>query len=54
MTWFIPRGFAALLVIGSFVGILAACEEKGPAEEVGEAIDDAAEEAGDAVEDATN
>lgn len=31
---------------------LAACEEQGPAEEAGEAVDEAGEEAGDAIEDA--
>lgn len=33
---------------------LSACEEKGPAEETGEAIDDAVEDAGDKMEDATD
>lgn len=35
-------------------GALAACDEDGPAEEAGEAIDDAAEEAGEAAEDAAD
>jgi len=34
-------------------GVLAACDD-GPAENAGEAIDDAAEDAGDAVEEATD
>lgn len=33
---------------------LAACEEEGPAEQLGESIDETAEEAGDAIEDATD
>ena len=54
------RGFA-MLVVGLFVGALGACDDQGPAEQAGEAIDntaeeagEAAEEAGDAVKDATN
>lgn len=34
-------------------GTLAACEE-GPAEDAGEAVDDAVDDAGDAVDDATD
>lgn len=33
---------------------LAACDDDGPAEQAGEAIDDAAERAGDAVDDAAD
>ncbi len=33
---------------------LSACEEEGPAEQLGESIDESAEEVGDAVEDATD
>ena len=42
-------GLAAILGLGA--PLLAACEEQGPAEEAGEAVDDAAEDAGDAMED---
>jgi hypothetical protein len=41
---------AALLLSG---GLLAACEEEGPAERAGENIDEAAEEMGDAMDEAT-
>ncbi len=51
----------AILIAGLFAGALVACEEQGPAEQAGEAVDnaveeagDAAEEAGDAAEEATN
>lgn len=47
----LQRGFA-ILAIGLFVGLLGACEDQGPAEEIGEAVDDTADEAGDAVEEA--
>lgn len=33
-------------------GLLAGCDNQGPAEETGEAIDDAVDDAGDAMEDA--
>lgn len=33
---------------------LTACEEQGPAERLGENIDEAVEEAGDAIEEATD
>lgn len=42
---------AALLVLT--FGIVA-CQEKGPAEEFGEEVDNAADEFGDKVEDATD
>ena len=42
---------AALLI--PLGGALSACDE-GPAENAGEAVDDAADEAGDTVEDATD
>lgn len=38
----------------SSVGFITACDDKGPAEEAGEAIDDTVEDTGDAIEDATN
>lgn len=47
----------ALMVIGSLMlasPLLAACDDDGPAEEMGEEIDEGAEEAGDAIEDATD
>ncbi|MEZ5933549.1 MAG: hypothetical protein R3F54_16670 [Alphaproteobacteria bacterium] len=50
----IGQKLAAALLIGTFACALAACEEQGPAEELGEAIDDSAEDAVDAVEDATD
>jgi len=34
------------------VGVLAGCEQEGPAEEAGEEIDEAVEEAGDKMEEA--
>ena len=33
---------------------LSACDEEGPAEQLGESIDESAEEVGDAIEDATD
>lgn len=42
---------ALLLALGlSGFGLLAACEQQGPAEEAGEAVDETMEEAGDAME----
>lgn len=38
----------------SSVGFITACDDKGPAEEAGEAIDETVEDTGDAIEDATN
>ena len=49
----LQRGFA-ILIIALSVGALSACDEQGPAEELGEAVDNTAEEAGDAVEEATD
>ena len=46
------RKLFAVVVVGLFAGVLAACEEQGPAEQAGEAVDNAAEEAGEAVEEA--
>lgn len=42
-----------MLLLISMMG-LTACEEQGPAERMGESIDEAVEETGDAIEDATN
>ena len=50
MTMDMIRRALAISMIGVFAGLLGACEEQGPAEEVGEAIDDTAGEAGEAVE----
>lgn len=52
MDSFLPKRLVAALMAGAFATFLVACEEQGPAEELGEAVDDAAEEAGDVVEDA--
>ena len=48
------RKFFAILVVGLFAGALAACEEQGPAEQAGEAIDNAVDQAGEAAEEATS
>lgn len=47
------RALLLLLTLFSF-GLIAACDNQGPAEEAGEAIDDSIEDAGDAIEDASN
>ncbi len=46
----------SLWVVGALCLSLAliGCEDKGPAEKAGEAIDKAVEDVGDAVKDATN
>lgn len=41
------------LMLALSVGMLAGCEEQGPAEEAGEEIDEAVEEAGDEMEEAS-
>jgi len=41
-------------VASLFLFSVAACDQDGPAEELGESIDNAAEETGDAIEDATD
>ncbi|MGI9488765.1 MAG: hypothetical protein ACR2RF_23350 [Geminicoccaceae bacterium] len=48
------RKFFAILVVGLFAGVLAACEEQGPAEQAGEAVDNAVDQAGEAAEEATS
>ncbi len=48
----IPNKILAMFFAPVFLLSLAACEQQGPAEEAGEAIDDAVDEAGDAVEEA--
>ena len=42
------------LMLALSVGMLAGCEEQGPAEEAGEEIDEAVEEAGDEMEEAAD
>ena len=44
----------ALLGAFSLSAGLTGCEEKGPMEEMGESIDDAADDAGDAMEEAAD
>jgi hypothetical protein len=46
----------ALLIMFAFagVGLLAACDNDGPAEEMGEKIDNTVEDAGDAIDDAAD
>ncbi|MEZ5934428.1 MAG: hypothetical protein R3F54_21290 [Alphaproteobacteria bacterium] len=52
MTVDATKKLLAMLAVGSFALALAACEEQGPAEQAGEAVDNAVEQAGEAVEDA--
>jgi predicted small lipoprotein YifL len=40
------------LMLALSVGMLAGCEQQGPAEEAGEEVDEAVEEAGDEMEEA--
>ncbi|MEE4304905.1 MAG: hypothetical protein V2J19_12230 [Wenzhouxiangella sp.] len=40
------------LLLALSVGMLAGCEQQGPAEEAGEEVDEAVEEAGDNMEEA--
>lgn len=50
-----PRISAALFALLFALGggaMLTGCEDKGPAEEAGEKIDEAIDDAGDAIEDA--
>lgn len=51
---YIARVFGLLAALGLFAPALIACEDQGPAEEAGEAVDESAEELGDTVEDATD
>lgn len=48
----VPAIIATLGLTFAFMP-LTGCEEQGPAEEVGESIDEAGEELGDAIEEAT-
>jgi len=41
------------VALGSVLGVLAGCEQKGPAEKAGEKVDSAVDKAGKAVKDAT-
>lgn len=51
-TWDVLRAGGLAIALGLGAPLLAACEDQGPAEEAGEAIDETGEEAGEAVEDA--
>ncbi len=53
MTDLLKPAVLAIALLGA-AGTLAACEEKGPAEEAGEHMDDAMEDMGDAMEDMGN
>ncbi len=44
----------AALFVSTLMITLPACEQEGPLEEAGEAMDDTVEDAGDAIEDATD
>lgn len=44
----------AALLAGILLIALPGCEEQGPLEEAGEAVDDSIEDTGDAIEDATD
>ncbi|AFI83240.1 hypothetical protein [Methylophaga nitratireducenticrescens] len=50
--------FLSRILLMTFVlsgaGFLTACEDQGPVEEAGEAIDESVEETGDAIEEATD
>ena len=48
------RRLLSLTVLIPLAGVLAACDNDGPAEEAGEAIDETADEVGDAVDDAAD
>ena len=44
----------ALIGTLAFSGLLVGCEEEGPAERMGESMDEAGDEIRDGIEDATN
>ena len=46
------RKLFAIVAVGLFAITLGACDEQGPAEQAGEAVDNAVESAGEAVEEA--
>ena len=52
LTW--KRTAAASALAFAAAISLSACEEEGPAEQLGESIDESVEEMGDSVEDATD
>lgn len=45
--------FVLILAVGA-MAVVPGCREEGPAEQAGEAVDEAVEDVGDAVEDATD
>ncbi|EEF78506.1 hypothetical protein [Methylophaga thiooxydans] len=50
--WFVR--ILMLMFALSGAGLLSACDQQGPAEEMGENIDESVEETGDAIEDAAD
>lgn len=50
---FLSRIFLMMFILGG-AAMISACENQGPAEEAGEAIDETVEETGDAIEEATD
>jgi len=50
---FLSRIFLMMFILGG-AAMISACENQGPAEEAGEAIDETVEETGDAMEEATD
>lgn len=48
------RFIVGLIAAPLALGTLASCDDDGPAEEIGEDIDEAAEDAGEAIEDAAD
>ena len=50
----VSRLLAAMLLALGSVFFVVGCDDQGPAEEAGEAIDDAMDDAGDAMEDAAD
>ena len=46
------RGIAAAILLGVALAGLSACDNKGPAEKAGQAIDDAAKKTGETVKEA--
>ena len=48
------KRYSIQMILITLFTFAVACEEQGPAEKAGEALDDAVEEGGDGVEDATD
>ncbi|MGM0564314.1 MAG: hypothetical protein ACQES2_08285 [Pseudomonadota bacterium] len=48
------KTIAATLIGGALMMTLTGCDQDGPVEEAGEAVDETVEEAGDSIEDATD